>query len=195
MTKDSPESPKEILLKLWVKSAPDSVGQYLLYLEYEYSEDAESQEKRLPIPLDKAGALKWAQEVMSAVARAEYDAALVAQYTAMNTPLDDIASVVRDVRADRAPLSCLPPDIELDPSVTATGQPYLSLRSGGKVIGEWTMADGRQHVLDMMEAVVVTELDGQYLGYRTETVGLDGTLARNVVAGLYEGREQRLRTD
>jgi hypothetical protein len=60
---------------IWIKSEPDAQGRYHLYLEL--GEDD-------VVPLGVDDAYGWAREVLSAVAAAEYDAAVMRQLKSLN---------------------------------------------------------------------------------------------------------------
>lgn len=167
---------------VWIKSEPDEAGAYHLYLEL--GEDD-------VVPLGMEEAYGWAREVLSAVAAAEYDAAVLRQIQSLDLPVEAAVEMVRTIRDDRAehiPISMIP-GLALIPGVSAfTGNGFLRLERHGKAVGQWEMDDARQHALSVIEALEVTVLDSAYLRALEHTVDLDRGRAMAVVGGLAEHR-------
>lgn len=166
---------------LWIKSEADEHGTYHVYLEL--GEDD-------VIPLGVDDAYGWAREVLSAVAAAEYDAAVLHQADALG--LEDAAvEVVTQLRADRAehvPVSAIP-GLALVPGVSAaTRMGFLRLERHGEPIGQWELEDARQHALAVIEAFEVSILDSSYLRMLERAIGVERDRALQVVADLYRHR-------
>lgn len=167
---------------IWIKSEPDDQGVYHLYLELN-ADDV--------VPLGPDEAYGWAREVLSAVAAAEYDAAVIRQLTdGLGLPLDSAVLMVRSMRDDRAehiPVSMIP-GLALIPGVSASsGNAFLRLDRHGKPVGQWEMDDARQHALGVIEALEITTYDGAYLRALAR-IGIDRTTALQVIGDLAQYR-------
>lgn len=162
---------------VWIRSHPDEQGIYRLVLEMGPDDS---------IPLTRALADAWAREVLSAVAAAEYDAALVRQMRAMGLDDGAVVVMVQEMRADRAgeTPSSLIPGLSLTAGVSArTGDGFLTLARHGKPVGQWSMDDAREHAVTMLTAIEVAGLDGAYLR-AAEKFGLDRNRALQAVDDL-----------
>lgn len=168
---------------VWIKSEPDDDGTYHVYLELGPDD---------VIPIDSAAAYGWAREVLSAVAQAEYDAAVLAQAVALGLGDDAAAELVIDLRADRAehvPVSLIP-GLALIPGVSqATRKGFLRLERHGKAYGQWEPDDARRHALGIIEAFEVSILDSAYLRLLQHRIGAPPDTARAAVGALAKYRD------
>lgn len=166
---------------VWIKSEPDDTGTYHLYLELGPDD---------VVPLGVTEAYGWAREVLSAVAAAEYDAAVMRQIRSLGLPQQGAAEMVQLMRADRAehvPVSMIP-GLALVPGVSAfTGLAFVRLDRHGRPVGQWEMDDARQHALGVIEALEVTALDSAYLRALGH-IGIDRGRALQVVTDLVNHR-------
>lgn len=179
-------SEDEELGSVWITSAPDEAGHYHVAIET----DADTS-----FPMDVTNAYAWAREVLSAVAAAEYDAAVVKQMRIkLDVPQEAIGLIVSEIRADRAaevPLSMVP-GLGMTPGVSAfTGKGFLALSVRGKRVGQWELEDARQHALALLLAIEVAVLDGAYLR-ALENIGLERNQALNVIDDLINFRDPPL---
>lgn len=176
--------------EVWIKTAPDLDGVYRPVLEFD--EDTSH-------PLDQKSAMEYAYEVLRAVAIAEYEAAIYAQLSQVMQPhLGDseelkqtIAAVLDDLRKDRAPATWSTP-LQLRPGVSAfSGEAFLHVEIKGKLVGQWSMADARDHALGVVESVHIAELDSGYWRALRSLINIEDDRARNVVQDLVNHRPAR----
>lgn len=134
-------------------------------------------------------AMTHARGVLAAVARAEYDSAVLRQMLkALKFDRDSAVKVLGDLRADRPPLDPgMTAPIALEPGVNAELEPFLALSIKGERVGQWTMADAREHAFFVLTSVAVADHDTGYLQVLL-AIGLDRSTALNVVADLAEHR-------
>jgi hypothetical protein len=169
---------------IWLRDQPDEDGTY--HLSIEISPDDEA-------PLDADTAYRWAREVLSAVAQAEYGAAVVRQ--AGELGLDDVdaahlLNALREVHAGQTPVTMLR-GLSVVPGVSAsTREPFLHLRRDGKTTAQWTPDDARRHALDVVEGVETAALDTAYRQVLEDRVGLDRLKAMVMVEHLGHPEEQ-----
>lgn len=167
---------------VWIKNEPDEQGTYHVYLELGPDD---------VIPLDVTTAYQWAREVLSAVAQAEYDAAVIKQIEALGMPPKAVAEVVgtlREDRADHVPVSAIP-GLQLVPGVSQRSRMgFLRLDRRGEPIGQWELDDARQHALAVIEAFEVSILDSAYLRALEHNIGIERGRALNVVGDLINHR-------
>jgi hypothetical protein len=137
-------------------------------------------------------AIGWARDVLDAAHAAAYDAAVFHQlHKVIDMPLELVGVVITDLRADRPGRRTLDvlPQVDLVPGVSSrTGEPFLHLRWHGEVVGQWTVADARQHALHLLETVQVADLDSAYLRMLMDHVDLDLSRASQVVHDLSKHR-------
>jgi hypothetical protein len=159
---------------VWARTVPDLDGTYHAALEID--DDT-------AFPLTDTTAHAHAVAVLSAVARAEYDAAVLHQ---LGGPPEDqiragqMVSVLRDLRAPIA----WPSPLTLEPGVSAfNGRPFLTVNIHGRPVGQWTPSDARGNALHVLEAVEAASLDTDY-GRVLRDVGVPAEQARTVVADL-----------
>ncbi len=165
---------------VWIRTVPDMGGTYRVVLEID---DDTSH------PLDAGAAMTYARAVLSAVARAEHDAAIVRQMRKISdgNGLQMASELVGSIRADRPPIAW-PTPLQLDPGVSmATGDAFLRILVKGEPVGQWTPGDARDHALGVLEAVEAADLDGAYLR-ALRGVGIDDGRGRSVVDDLVNYR-------
>ncbi len=172
---------------VWIRTTPDLDGIYWVVLEID---DDTSH------PLPVASAMVHARAVLAAVARAEYDAAVVRQMTKVGKAGDKdhrhAATLVGMMRNDRPPIEW-PSPLALEPGVSAfTGDPFLHVMIRGRIVGQWTIPDARDHAIGVLEAVEAAYLDGGYLR-ALRTAGIDDPQARAVVDNLATHRPEAVR--
>jgi hypothetical protein len=167
---------------IWVTSDVTPFGNYQLAIHFD------DDTSRI---LDRDAAYAYTATVLDACERADYDAAVIGQFTqAMSIPKDHAARFVADLRADRPPLdlAAIAP-LELQPGVSAkTGDPFLAILRDGKQIGQWTTADARGHALHVLGAIHAVPLDAAYRRYLIGQVGIEPDRALNVVDDLQNHR-------
>ncbi len=166
---------------VWIKSEPDENGRYHVYMETGPDQS---------IPLDADAAYGWAREVLSAVAQAEHDAAVIKQLRRVGTDVDSAAHLVADMRQDRAehiPISVLP-GFAIKPGVTREAKAFLVIQRNGEPIGQWDMDDARAHALNVLEAIEVAPLDSAYVRILTSKVGISHEVAQTMVHALADER-------
>lgn len=141
---------------------------------------------------DLGGGTAWrhAHAVLEAVARAEHDAAVIRQ---MGSPDADnaqrAAQLVALLREDRPPIEW-PTALTLEPGVSAfTGDAFLHVSIRGRAVGQWTIADAREHATAALEADSVATLDGAYL-HLLKACGVPATKALSVVDDLAQHRQR-----
>lgn len=165
--------------QVWIRTAPTPGGTYRVTLEID---DDTAQ------VLGRGWAQIYASAILAAVARAEYDAAVIRQMTAVAGQTAAVA-LVAQMRADRPPITW-PTPLTLDPGVSAaTGAAFLHILIKGEIVGQWTIPDAREHALAVLEAVEVADLDGAYLRALRSSCGVDEHQARVVVDGMAEHRQ------
>ena len=166
---------------VWVISdvAPD--GTYVVTVQA-------GQDVALTLPPDRA--VGYVLAVLAVCAAAEFDAAVVTQFTRLGLSVEDAALSVRDLRADRPPV---------DPAATApllfvpvvksrSRRPVIHLLVDGEVVGEWEPDEVREHAMHVLDAVVVADLDAGFRRFLVGTVGLDDETARAAVGDLQRHR-------
>lgn len=167
---------------IWIKTEPDLDDVYHTVLELG-DDDI--------VPLDADAAYRWAREVLSSVARADYDAAVVKQAESLGMPREGIGMLVQELRDGRAgdlPLSAT--GLRLIPGVShRTGKGFLILEHKGEQVGQWELEEARTHAMHVLEAFEVAQLDTGYLRTLTKYFGLGSDRARAVVAKLVDYRD------
>lgn len=138
--------------------------------------------------LTRTEAITYAAQVMDASARAEFDAAVVAQLRVVGMDMPLIASVVNDLRAERPPIQFSTP-LSVDPFVTAAkSEAQLYVLVNGKRYAQWTPADAAQHVAQVLEVAAGVDLDAAYRRYLVGPIGMDDEKARTLVGSLANHR-------
>jgi len=182
-TPPEPEPEPESEGAVWIKTEP-SVDGLTYTVTVEISEDR-------AIVLTPESAPRYAMTILEAVARAEYDAAVFKQMTGVAPDQQLAFQVVSDLRQDRPEIdtSATKP-LEIVPGVNGKGLPFLSVFIDGKQVGQWGIADAREHALFALEAVTGADLDAGYYRALTGLVGLDEARARNVIGDLIRHRDE-----
>lgn len=168
---------------IWVTSDVTPFGSYQLAIHFD---DDTSR------VLDRDAAYAYASTILDACERAEYDAAVIRQFTKkMGAQKTLAAHSVADLRADRPPLdlAAIAP-LEIQPGVSQrTGKPFLALLRGVEQIGQWDMEAAQGHALHVLRAVHAIPLDAAYRRYLIGQVGIEPERAANVVDDLQHYRE------
>jgi hypothetical protein len=120
----------------------------------------------LAIPLPGAKATAYATTVLTAVAYAEYDAAVFAQMRlGVGVPEDLVATVLQGLREDRPPLDdATTAPLRFDPLISSrdkTAAVHVSLN--GERFCQWTAADARGHAVHVLDVATGVPLDAAYL--------------------------------
>jgi hypothetical protein len=179
MTPDTPDEPQSI----WVKAGVDLDGTYRLVVEYN-ADTAET--------FDQPGATAYASEIFTAVAYAEYDAAVLTQMTTgWGLPPEEAVEVVRGLRGDRPPLNDTALGLlRLAPRIAArTSKPFLACSlSSHSMTWQWDPQDANQHAGYVVQCYPVATLDSAYRRYLVGVVGIDQGRAMHVVEDLANWR-------
>lgn len=145
-------------------------------------------------------ALRHASAVLSAVARAEHDAAVCRQLKEAfdgrgvdeNEALQNIARVMQDIRGGRPELDVQGMDpIYLTPGVNTKFEPFLHVHeaSDKPPIGQYDMDQARQHAHAALEMSTVADLDSAYLRVLKGVIGLPENVGLNMISELQDHRE------
>jgi len=169
---------------VWVTtSIPPSAAGYVVTLE------ASADLARTLTPDES---LTYAAGVLAAAARAEYDAAVLAQMTSekLGLPMQVAAEVIQELRKDRPPLDpAITWPFTFEPGVTKELHPFIKIICGGEPIGQWDVSDARSHAMGVLQSVAVADLDSAYLRALVGSVGLDRNRGMHVVDDLSNYRE------
>jgi hypothetical protein len=141
------------------------------------------------IALTPESAPRYAMTVLQAVARAEYDAAVYRQMSALVKDDRVVVGMIRDLRKDRPDIDTSATEpLVISPGVNSEGKPFLTVLVDGKPVGQWTPESAREHVLCALEVCAVADLDAGYYRALTGLVGLDEPRAREVIEDLQHHR-------
>ena len=159
---------------VWIRSVPAGKT-FIAVLE-------STDDSSLPLTFETSAA--YAQSILAAVARAEYDAIVLRQLSdKLKLDLQTAGQMVGDLRADRPPaVSSFP--LRLKPGVNSKKEPFLTVEINGEDVGQWDLEAARKHALAALEAPYVADLDAGYLRALIGVVGVEEHVARNVVADL-----------
>lgn len=160
---------------IWVKTAPSPDGKtYMVTLEA--SEDQ-------ALCLTTTSAAAYVHVLLGAVARAEYDAAVVAQMTALVPGPHAVSLVIRELRENRPPLDdSRTAPLRFTPGVSQGHDPFIRVDIEGRANSfQWTPGEARQHALHVLDAVQAADLDSHYYRVLRSMVNLDEPRARAVV--------------
>jgi hypothetical protein len=167
---------------VWIRTEPTDSGGYVVVL---------SAGDDVAVTMDRDRVMNYAHELLRAVAIAEYDAAVFAQVTrGLSLPKAAAAEVVRTLRADRPPLD----DRATEPFVFEPGvsrrssKGFLQIVLGGQTLGQWELADAREHVLTILEAYAVADLDSAYQRALVGVIGIEPGRAQAVIEDLVNFR-------
>ena len=166
---------------IWIKTEPSLDGQtYVVTIEA-------SADRAVTLTPDSA--LRHAGAVMTAVARAEHDAAVYRQLGKLVPDQRAVGELIVDLRADRPELDHAATEpLRIQPGVNQKGKPFLVLFLDDKPVGQWDPADARHHALGVIEAVAAADLDAGYYRCLRNLVGIDENRARHAVADLINHR-------
>lgn len=140
--------------------------------------------------LDYEAALRYVTHVVGAAARAEYDAAVIAQLASLGVPTPEAGLLIRQMRADRPPLASEWP-ISFEGIVASkTLRPEVTIQADGEPVGQVGTGALVEHALNVLDAVNIAELDNAYRRHLVGVVGLNDDSARAAVAGLDEHRRR-----
>jgi hypothetical protein len=173
--------------KMWVRSGRSPMGAYTAVVEFgdDYARSL------LPHEIDA-----YTNAIFTAVAYAEYDAAVVNQLRSIGNGQDGIdpkyvAGALREFRESRPPIDqqALRPMV-VHPAVGAnSGRPFLEARiRGTQYKWQWDTRKALDHVEHVRDAVVVADLDAAYRRYLIGVIGLDAPTAEAAVGALAEHR-------
>lgn len=168
---------------VWIKTdmTPDQTG-YVVTIE------ATDDVARILSPTE---VMRYAAGIMAAVSRAEYDAAILRQMMVkLGLDKDTAVQIISDLRADRVPLdpSATAP-MQFVPSVTKDLKPFLVVSCQDRPLGQWEISGAREHVLAVLEAVAVADLDSGYLQTLVGMVGIDRGRAMQIVEDVGNHRD------
>jgi hypothetical protein len=136
--------------------------------------------------ITEADALRYVLTVHEAAARAEHDAAVVAQLTSLGLDMPTVGQALAELRDARRPLDdAATAPLRLVPGVSADrGVGFLDIHIDDRHVGQWDPSDARDHAGDVLAVLAVVDLDTAYRRYLSETISLDQAQAENVVAAL-----------
>lgn len=175
---DDAEAPEGML---WVRSTIAVDGAYILTVEY--GDD-------VAFALDDDEAARYARYVLAVVARAEYDAAVLDQLTTSGVGLAAVSQSVRDLRADRPPLTSEWP-ITFDGMVASkTLLPQIVIIVGGEKVGQVGTAAAVEHATNVLECHPVADLDAAYRRWLVGAVGLPEAKAAAAIEGIASHRRR-----
>lgn len=138
--------------------------------------------------LTPSEAMTYAAAVMDASARAQFDAAVVAQLLTTGMDMRLAVSVVVDLRAERPPLVFGTP-LSFEPFVMGpTREPKLWVLVNGAKYAQWAPADARQHAMQVLEVAAGVDLDAAYRRFLVGPIGMDDEKARALVGALANHR-------
>jgi hypothetical protein len=167
---------------VWIKTEPSLDGSTYV-VTVEVSADR-------AIILSPESAPRYAMTILAAVARAEYDAAVYRQMSAV-MPDDKraVGGLISDLRADRPDidLSATAP-LEIRPGVNKDAEPFLTVLIEDEPVGQWTIADANEHVLVALQVSAVADLDAGYYRVLTGIVGIEPDRARTIIDDLQHHR-------
>lgn len=167
------DPPDDDVHMVWIRTVPDIDGTYRVSLEI--TEDDS-------MFLDHDTAMLWAEYVHICAATAEYDSKVFRQLSA-GAPHEAAIQILQDMRKDRVvPMS--PTALSFTPGVNVAGQPFLHIAYKDEKIGQWELADARNHAGHIIESIYIADLDELYRRTLVSLVGLDDTVARRAVDGL-----------
>lgn len=167
--------------RIEIEIQPDESGTYRCNLNIDQD---------VSVPLDGPAATRHLHQIAAAVAAAEYDFALRDQTKALG--MDDItaATFLSQIRAERAERTDEPvvPGLVFNPMVSALdGQPRLALQYHGNDVGRWEMSDAKEHMMAVLLALQVAQLDTSFLR-ALNRFGIEEGRARHVIHDLYNFR-------
>ena len=169
---------------LWVCSdiAPD--GTYVVTVNLDDD---------LAFTLDETDTFRYIRYIWDVVARAEHDAAVVAQLKDLvGLELDELAMALKDIRTEHRPLP-----IASEWPVSFVGMvshrdliPRVTIHMKGKPVGQVDTADLIGHAVGVMDALATVDLDAGYYTWLVTECGLPEHSARGAVGALYRYRHR-----
>jgi hypothetical protein len=168
---------------VWVNSEPSiDGGTYTVTVQY-------TSDRARTLTRDEG--FRYVSTVLDAVNRAQYDAAVLRQFTrVLDADLSMAAEVVKSLRKDRPPLNeeDIAP-LRLIPGVSAhTGDAFLEVHVEDKRLGQWDAKDALEHITYVLEAFPVADLDAAYYRVLVGVYGVDPDRARGMVGDLVNWR-------
>lgn len=164
---------------MWIRTQPSQDGKrYVVTIEA-------SQDRALT--LTPANAMLYAGAVIEIAERAEYDAMVAKQLRSLDVEEDHVLHMVSDLRNNRTPVNrrIFGGHLNFDGGVSLfTGEPFLTIFVDGKPAGQLSPLAAKRHALGVIEAVKAAELDEVYYRLLRKNIGLNETVARNVVSDL-----------
>lgn len=163
---------------IWVISDVTPFGTYVVTVQV--GDD-------MAVTLDRSRAMRYALTVVDATTRAEYDAAVFAQMSALGIADERTAAEpLIQLRTDRPPLDDdATAPLRFEPVVTSRKKrPVVHVHLGGKVISEWSPDDARGHAMHVLEVTCGVDLDSAYRRLLVGWVGLDDDKARTAVGDI-----------
>jgi len=138
------------------------------------------------IPLGHAQATVYAEAVVLVCEYADYDAAVIAQLTALGISVEQAAEQVAEMRKQRrVPPRAATAPLVFTPVVSAsTGRPYVHVYLRGKALTQWSTDDARGHAMHVLSVAVAATLDRRYHEHLTRVVGLTAEQAATTVHNL-----------
>lgn len=135
------------------------------------------------IALDPEETQTYFETVLAAAARAEYDAAVLAQL-AERTDLQHAQITVMNLRADRPPLPVIQ-GWDFRGGVAARDRKgFVAAYFEGEEVFQMQVDAARGHAMHVREATIVADLDSGYRTALISTIGLDADTANAVVGNL-----------
>jgi hypothetical protein len=163
---------------VWIKTTmTDDENGYVVTIE------ASDDRARILNPVE---ALVYAGGVLTAAARAAYDAAVLKQMVQkLELSLEAAAQVIVDLRKDRPPLDpAATYPLILESGATMAFKPFVKVLVEGQEQGQWSVEDAREHALRVLESVAVADLDSAYLREMIGTLGVSKSTASQCVEDL-----------
>jgi len=168
---------------IWIKTEPTPDGKSFV-VTVDFSADCS-------VTLTPDQTTAYAKDVLTAVQRAEYDAAVMRQLTPMTDKVTAF-QMVQDLRGDRPELAHTAP-LELEPGVAMDGdgesfRPFIRLGLNGETFGQWDTETARGHALGMLEVTIAADMDAAYARALVALIGVERNVAMNVVGDLARHR-------
>lgn len=163
---------------VWVRTGPTPDGQQYI-ATVEVGQD-------LSIGLTRDSAPRYAAALLACCQRAEHDCAVYHQLTGLDVGEEEAITLIGELRADRPDLDRqATAPLEFAPGVSARDRrPFLIVAMYGDSIGQWELADAREHAGMVLEAVEAADLDHAYQQLLDRSPGMDPDVTRAAVADL-----------
>jgi hypothetical protein len=142
------------------------------------------------VALTEANAVTYALSILEAAQAADYDAAVLRQLAPLVGAKIAAVTIARDIRPNRRRTRPSGTPLELRPGVSqATGEAFLKVEIRGKIVGQWSVADAREHALRILDAAIVADFDGAYYRTLIGAIEIPESTARTVVDDLRKHRD------